>query len=90
MEIKIEHNPPQEELNQMGVFSWPIWEKDASEFPWAYDSVETCYILEGHVIVTPEGGKPVEIRPGDLVVFPNGMSCRWKVLKKVRKHYNFS
>ena len=26
---------------------------------------------------------------GDLVTFPVGMSCTWKVLKPVRKHYRF-
>jgi uncharacterized cupin superfamily protein len=89
MEIKVDHDPARDELERLGVFSWPIWEKEESEFPWSYDSDETCYILEGQIVVTPEGGSPVEIRPGDLVVFPNGMSCRWRVLRKVRKHYRF-
>ncbi|HIA31193.1 MAG TPA: DUF861 domain-containing protein [Candidatus Marinimicrobia bacterium] len=26
---------------------------------------------------------------GDFVVFPKGLKCRWKVMKPVRKHYNF-
>ena len=51
--------------------------------------METCYFLEGDVEVTPEGGKPVRIGKGDLVTFPTGMSCTWKVLKPVRKHYKF-
>ena len=25
--------------------SWPIWEKEKSEFPWEYDIKETCLIL---------------------------------------------
>lgn len=40
--------------------------------------------------VTPAGSKEsVEIGPGDLVVFPKGMSCTWDVSVSVDKHYNF-
>jgi uncharacterized cupin superfamily protein len=76
-------------LDQLGVFSWPIWEKEVSTFPWHYDTPETCYILEGEVRVEPKEGTPVEFGPGDLVRFPKGMDCVWKISKPVRKHYNF-
>ncbi|WP_457631454.1 cupin domain-containing protein [Oceanithermus sp.] len=90
MEIKVVHNPPREELEKLGVFDWPIWTKEVSEFPWTYDVEETCYFLEGRVVVTPDGGEPVEVGAGDLVTFPRGMSCTWKVVEPVRKHYNFA
>ncbi|NEQ19377.1 MAG: DUF861 domain-containing protein [Microcoleus sp. SIO2G3] len=35
-----------------------------------YNSQETCYFLEGDVIVTPNGGHPVQMGKGDLVTFP--------------------
>jgi uncharacterized cupin superfamily protein len=72
----------------MGIFDWPIWTKEESEFPWSYDEPETCYFLKGDVVVTPEGGEPVEVGQGDLVTFPKGMSCTWKVRKDVKKHYS--
>ena len=87
--IRIDHSPKQEQLKTQGVFSWPVWTKEASEFPWTYDSEETCYFLDGDVIVTPEDGEPARVGKGDLVVFPTGMYCTWKVLKEVRKHYRF-
>jgi uncharacterized cupin superfamily protein len=87
--IKIIHDPDEEQLEKLGVRDWPIWEKEVSEFPWSYDTSETCYILEGDVVVTPTDGEPVKIREHDLVVFPSGMSCTWKVRKAVRKHYKF-
>lgn len=87
--VSIENNPTEENLNALGVFDWGIWEKEASEFPWHYDEKETCYILEGEVVVTPDGGEPVSINKGDLVTFPAGMSCRWNILKDIRKHYKF-
>jgi hypothetical protein len=88
-QIKVESKPSAEELANLGVKDWPIWEKEVSEFSWHYDEPETCYFLEGDVEVAPEGGKPVRTGKGDLVTFPQGMSCTWKVLKPVRKHYKF-
>src|SRR6185295_19351432 len=54
-EIEVEHKPSVERLAELGVLSWPIWTKEVSTFPWSYDSAETCYFLEGDVVVTPEG-----------------------------------
>ncbi|MFC1853731.1 cupin domain-containing protein [candidate division CSSED10-310 bacterium] len=87
--ITVVKNPDHEKLQELGVNSWPIWTKEVSEFPWSYDSPETCYFLEGDVIVTPQGGEPVQVGKGDLVTFPEGMACSWKVLQPVRKHYKF-
>jgi uncharacterized protein len=87
--IKVDHNPTAKLLADRNLTSWPIWEKEVSEFPWHYDERETCYLLEGDVIVTPDGGEPVRFGKGDLVTFPQGMSCKWKVLEPVRKHYRF-
>lgn len=89
MEIKVEQEPSQELLNQLGIWKWPIWTKEVSEFPWTYDELETCYFLEGDVIVTPDGGEPVQVGKGDLVTFPAGMSCTWHIKKDVKKHYQF-
>jgi uncharacterized cupin superfamily protein len=85
--IRIEHHPDAERLKTLDVDHWPIWTKEVSEFPWEYDAEETCYVLEGQVTVTPEDGKPVEIGPGDLVTFPRGMRCTWRVEAPIRKHY---
>ncbi len=88
-EIKIERNPSQECLNELRVFDWSIWTKEVSEFSWFYDDQETCYLLEGDVVVTPDDGAPVEIKKGDLVTFPKGMSCTWNIRSDVKKHYRF-
>ena len=88
-DITVEKQPAKEKLEKLGVSSWPIWEKEASTFDWYYDEAETCYLLEGQVRVEPEGGKAVEFGAGDLVTFPAGMSCVWKISRAVRKHYRF-
>jgi len=87
--INIESQPAQAKLESLGVFDWPIWEKEASEFPWTYDAAEICYLLEGEVEVTPEDGETVRFGAGDLVTFTAGMRCRWSITKAVRKHYRF-
>ena len=81
--------PEKAELDEMDVTSWPIWEKEASVFDWHYDDRETCYVLAGRVEVEPRGSEPVEITAGDLVTFPAGMSCIWRIVEPVRKHYRF-
>jgi uncharacterized cupin superfamily protein len=89
MKILVERNPSEQVLDDMGVRDWPIWTKEISEFPWSYDASETCYVLEGHVVVTPKDGEPVEIQAGDLVTFPRGMACSWKITQPIKKHYRF-
>lgn len=79
----------EKELKKIGVYSWPIWEKEVSKFPWTYDSIEECYFLEGDVTVETEDGQSVNFGKGDFVIFPSGLSCTWNIKKAVRKHYNF-
>ncbi|KAE8022202.1 hypothetical protein FH972_008026 [Carpinus fangiana] len=87
--IKIERNPPESKLTQLGVRKWPKWSCPPSKFPWTFDTKEACYLLEGKVKVTPDGSsEAVEIGAGDLVEFPKGMSCTWDVSVGVDKHYN--
>lgn len=69
---------------------WPIWSSGVSEFDWEYTQCEDCYLLEGEVTVSdrPDSGESVTFGAGDFVSFPDDLSCVWKVIKPVRKHYN--
>lgn len=88
--ITVEHHPTQERLTELGVYAWPIWEKQASEFPWFYDEKETAYILEGEVVVTADDGtESVQLQAGDLVTFAAGLACHWHIKQDLRKHYQF-
>ena len=88
MSIKVE-KPTEASLQQKGVFSWPIWEKEAFRFDWHYDTVEECYLLEGAVTVETPDGDRVTFGKGDYVTFPKGLSCTWDISVPVRKHYRF-
>ncbi len=86
MKIEVK-KPTDEEIKQ--TESWGIWEKEVSEFPWEYDEKETCYILEGKATVKAEDGEEVSFGKDDLVIFPKGLKCTWKVTEAIRKRYKF-
>ncbi|KAL3513266.1 hypothetical protein ACH5RR_025983 [Cinchona calisaya] len=87
--VKIERNPPQSKLDQLGVTSWPTWTGSPSQMPWTFSAKETMYLLEGKVKVYCDGhDKFFEIGSGDLVEFPKGMKITWHVIEAVKKHYN--
>ncbi|KAG8460974.1 hypothetical protein KFE25_010725 [Diacronema lutheri] len=88
-EIQVNRAPSAGEIERMT--QWPTWGCAASEFEWTYSGAETCYIVEGEVTVTPDDGREaVTVGKGDMVVFPDGMSCTWKVKRAIKKHYRFS
>ncbi len=80
--------PDDEYIDERGVQSWPIWEKEISDFPWSYDETEECFILEGEAEIVTEEGK-FQIKTGDFVTFERGLSCQWIIKNPIRKHYNF-
>jgi len=77
------------EKKELGIDSWPIWEKEISRFNWTYSGDEQCYIIDGEFSVETDDGN-YDIKPGDFVVFKKGLSCVWDIKKSVKKHYNFS
>lgn len=87
--ITLEHRPDPARLQQLGVAGWEIWEKEPSTFGIDFDETEVAYVLEGEIIVTPAGGEPVRIGPGDLVSFHAGLESQWEVVKPLRKHYSY-
>ena len=76
------------EIKKLGIYSWPIWEKEISRFDWQYDTDEECLILEGEVEVETSEGK-ILIKSGDFVTFKSGLKCIWDIKKDIKKHYSF-
>ena len=89
MKSIIVEKPNPEKIQVMGIPSWQIWTKEVSEFDWHYDTNETCLILEGEATVTGKDCNTVTFGKGDLLVFPQGLSCTWKITSPIRKHYKF-
>ena len=80
-ELMVKESVFEQAMAIKGVDAWPEWESEVKEFPWSYDQHEEAYITEGAGTVTPDGGEPVDIKAGDFVTFPKGMSCTWDVTK---------
>ena len=87
--INVEHKPSPMKLEVLGVYDWPVWRKEVSKFDWTYKQQETCYIIRGKVTITPEGGEPQDFKRGDLITFPEGMSCVWDITQDIEKYYDF-
>jgi uncharacterized cupin superfamily protein len=78
------------ELVNDGYFESGVWESDPyhADFPEGFPVTESMHLLEGEIVVTPEGGEPKIIGPGDLLVIPKGWKGRFAVTKKARKVYS--
>jgi uncharacterized cupin superfamily protein len=87
MSIVVEHLS-NEELKTRGVATWPVWEKEVSDFEYTYDETEQCYFLDGSAIIETLDGN-VQVAAGDFVTFPKGLMCTWHIKSSVRKHYKF-
>ena len=77
-DVKIQVKKPEtEELEENGVFDW------------YYDTDETCYLLEGEVKLILPDGESVAFGAGDMVHFPEGLSCEWEwdISVPVKKHF---
>ena len=49
-----------------------VWECTPGPSRWSLADNEFVHILSGRMTVTPDGGEPTEIGPGDTAVFPRG------------------
>ena len=64
-----------------------VWECTAGPSYFVQDENEVVQILCGTLTVTPDGGAPVALGPGDMAVFPRGWRGTWDLHEKVRKVY---
>ena len=72
---------------QYGIKNWPIWECEPRHFSWKYFEKEICLIIEGEAKIMTEKGESYLIKSGDLVEFPEGLSCEWQIIKSLKKHF---
>ncbi len=85
MKIEVDR-PDNDELKEMGVETWPVWEHGEEKFEWFYDKTERCYIISGEATIVSEF-ETLTIKPGDFITFPAGLECIWDVDYAIRKHY---
>ena len=81
--------PSPEKLEEIGIDTWAPWEHGVDEFDWEYNQTEKFYVKEGKAHVITESGQEVEFSAGDLVTFPRGIKCTWRILEPIKKVYRF-
>ncbi|MGE5133853.1 MAG: cupin domain-containing protein [Gemmatimonadota bacterium] len=64
-----------------------VWECTPGPSYWTLETSEAIYIVSGRMTVTPDGGTPQDIGPGDTAVFPRGWQGRWQIHETIRKLY---
>ncbi|KSV74477.1 hypothetical protein N182_27940 [Sinorhizobium sp. GL2] len=63
------------------------WEATTGTYHTTYKVWEYVHMIEGRIIITPDGGEPVRVGPGDAFVVERGFTGTWKIEEKVRKHF---
>jgi uncharacterized protein len=84
------------ELKSSGIILWRssdgtlangVWECTPGKFRWIHVD-ETVSVVAGRVTVTSESGESVDLGPGDLAFFPEGLRSVWHVHETVRKAFH--
>ncbi len=64
-----------------------VWQATPGKWRVVYDEWEYFHILEGHSILTEEGGEPVHLKAGDSMIVRPGFTGTWEVIETTRKDY---
>jgi uncharacterized cupin superfamily protein len=64
-----------------------IWECTPGVFTLSHPG-ETVCCVQGSATITPEGGEPVTLGPGDMAYIPEGTVARWEVHETIRKAFH--
>lgn len=73
--------------NEDGSSEAGIWECSAGAYRVTVERDEFCHLLAGRVVVSEDGREPVELRPGDCMMFPRGWTGEWRIVEPIRKVY---
>jgi uncharacterized cupin superfamily protein len=64
-----------------------IWECTPGPSRWRLETNELVHVLSGSMTVTPDGGDPLEVHAGDVLLFPRGWTGTWDIHETLRKVY---
>ena len=63
------------------------WEATPGTYHATYTDYEFVHMIAGRIIITPDGGAPVEVGPGDAFVVEADFKGTWKIIEPVTKHF---
>lgn len=64
-----------------------FWEATPGVYRAEYKGFEFVHLLAGRIVITPDGGAPVEMTAGCAFVVEPGFSGTWEITEPVRKHF---
>ncbi|MFI5930661.1 cupin domain-containing protein [Actinoplanes sp. NPDC051494] len=65
-----------------------IWESEPGTSRWEFRTRgEIIHVIAGRMVVTEDGGEPVEVTAGSTAYFPIGWLGEWTVTERLRKVY---
>lgn len=63
------------------------WEATPGTWHARYAFYEFVHLIEGRIVITPDGGEAVTLTPGDAFVVEPGFTGTWRIEAPVRKHF---
>ncbi|WP_136620389.1 MULTISPECIES: cupin domain-containing protein [Mesorhizobium] len=63
------------------------WQATPGTYHATYTDYEFVHMIAGRIIITPDGGAPVEVGPGDAFVVEADFKGTWKIIEPVTKHF---
>lgn len=64
------------------------WEATPGAYHAVYTEYEFVHVIEGRMTITPDGGAPVHLGPGDAFVVEADFKGLWKIEETIRKHFD--
>jgi len=89
---KIDGNPTMktwiEYTSEDGSMISGWWAATPGTYHATYSAPEFVHMIEGEITITPDGGKPVKVGPGDAFVVEKDFVGTWTIEKEVFKHFS--
>ena len=82
MKTWVEYSSPDGSL----ISGW--WSATPGVYHATYAAPEMVHLIEGEIVITPEGGKPVTVGPGDAFVVESDFTGTWEIKKEVFKYFS--
>jgi len=64
------------------------WAATPGSWHATYTEYEFVHIIRGRITITPDGGAPVQVGPGDAFVVEPGFKGVWRIEEAVLKHFD--
>ncbi|MDO5756590.1 MAG: cupin domain-containing protein [Rhodobacterales bacterium] len=70
-----------------GKLASGTWKATVGTYHATFSNYEFVHMISGRIIITPDGGQPVEVGPGDAYVVEADFKGTWQILEDVTKHF---